>query len=426
VPDAAYEVNFAYLPPMSGLEANEPRLDPGAINVRIGEGRTAEVLRNLCYLVANGQHGAVRWARISEQISYMFGVNLDPPRYVPGRGEIEMTYTNRAGRVNNQPHLDLSTTGRGLLQTLLLLVYMAANPGAVLLLDEPDAHLEILRQREIYEVLSEAARQYGSQIIAASHSEIVLNEAADRDVVVAFLGKPHRIDDRSKQQLRKALAKIRFDDYYLAEQTGWVLYLEGSTDLAILRSFADTLGHTAAQQALTRPFVHYLGGNRPTEAEEHFYGLREAKTDLVGYVLVDHVAPSKIQIRPDLREHTWHKREIENYLCQRGTLIAWARSNGGAAADGWVQAMEQSIAEVERLMRLRNDGSPWSDGAKVSNDFLLPLFRAFYERLGLDNEMNKSNFHRLARYVAKGDLDPEVGLVLDEIVALANEANPVR
>ena len=35
------------LPPMSGLMANEIRLDPGAIDVRIGEGRTAEVLRNL-------------------------------------------------------------------------------------------------------------------------------------------------------------------------------------------------------------------------------------------------------------------------------------------------------------------------------------------------------------------------------------------
>ena len=47
-----------------------------------------------------------------------------------------------------------------------LLAYMYANPGAVLLLDEPDAHLEILRQREIYHLLTDAARESGSQIIA--------------------------------------------------------------------------------------------------------------------------------------------------------------------------------------------------------------------------------------------------------------------
>ncbi|MGL1386238.1 AAA family ATPase, partial [Vibrio parahaemolyticus] len=43
---------------------------------------------------------------------------------------------------------------------------MTANAGSVLLLDEPDAHLEILRQRQIYQVLSDAARESGSQFIA--------------------------------------------------------------------------------------------------------------------------------------------------------------------------------------------------------------------------------------------------------------------
>lgn len=48
VPAAASRLRPAYLPPMSGLAATETRLDEGAINVRLGEGRTAEVLRNLC------------------------------------------------------------------------------------------------------------------------------------------------------------------------------------------------------------------------------------------------------------------------------------------------------------------------------------------------------------------------------------------
>ena len=59
VPEAARDVRVAYLPPMSGLAANETRLDQGAINVRLGEGRTAEVLRNLCYQNPRGG----RWGR---------------------------------------------------------------------------------------------------------------------------------------------------------------------------------------------------------------------------------------------------------------------------------------------------------------------------------------------------------------------------
>ena len=125
-----------------------------------------------------------------------------------------------------------------------------------MLLDEPDAHLEVLRQRQIYQLLTEVAARQGSQIIAASHSEVVLNEAANRDVVIAFVGSPYRMDDRG-QQVLKALTDIGFDQYYQAELTGWALYLEGSTDLAILQAFAKTLKHPAAA-VLERHFVHYL------------------------------------------------------------------------------------------------------------------------------------------------------------------------
>ena len=221
VPKEASKIRVAFLQPMSGLAANEDRLDPGAINVRLGEGRTAEVLRNLCFQIVASEGGKAKWAQVCDRIKGLFGISLEEPTYITERGQIVMTYRNPSG-----VRLDLSSSGRGLQQTLLLLAHLAVNPGSVLLLDEPDAHLEILRQRQTYQLLAEAAQAHDSQIIAASHSEIVLNEAADRDVVVAFTGKPHRIDDRGAQVL-KALKEIGFEDYYQAEQTGWVLYLEG-------------------------------------------------------------------------------------------------------------------------------------------------------------------------------------------------------
>jgi L-lactate utilization protein LutC len=94
----------------------------------------------------------------------------------------------------------------------------------------------------IYSMLSEYANKHNSQLIAASHSEVVLDEAVQKDVVIAFVGKPHRIDDRGSQ-LRKALVEIGFADYYLAEEKRVVVYLEGSTDLSILQTFARRLSH---------------------------------------------------------------------------------------------------------------------------------------------------------------------------------------
>ncbi|MBF0306568.1 MAG: AAA family ATPase [Alphaproteobacteria bacterium] len=417
------DVRVAFLPPMSGLTATELRLDAGAINVRVGEGRTAEVLRNLCHQVLERSGGEEQWERVATRIRDLFGVALEHPKYSVERGEINLAYRNRRGI-----RLDISASGRGLQQTLLLLAHMTVNPGCVLLLDEPDAHLEILRQRQIYQILTDVAREHGNQMIAASHSEVVLNEAADRDIVVAFVGRPHRIDDRGSQVL-KSLKEIGFDHYYQAEEVGWVLYLEGSTDLAILRAFADVLDHPAKSH-LERPFVHYVL-NQPTKAQSHFHGLREAKADLVGIAVYDR----SDRAPPDdsrLRQYMWSQREIENYIARRDVLLAWTRwkaadQNAGPLFErDWVSQMEASIDSLEEALAKLRKPSPWGADIKVTDDFLDPLFVDFFERLKLPNLMRKTDYHDLARFARAEDLDPEIGRVLDAIVDVASTARPRR
>jgi energy-coupling factor transporter ATP-binding protein EcfA2 len=422
---AAQSVRIAYLPPMSGLISNELRMDPGAIQVRLGEGRTAEVLRNLCHSLAEGPEGDSRWLMLEERIRNLFGVKLHRPEYIAERGELTMEYTDR-----RSVKLDLSAAGRGLQQTLLLLAFLLANPGCVLLLDEPDAHLEILRQRQIYGTLTDVARLSGSQIIAASHSEVILNEAADRDVVVAFVGKPHRIDDRGSQVL-KSLKSIGFDQYYLAEEAGWVLYLEGATDLAILRALAKTLNHQAAGH-LERPFTHYIL-NQPGRAHEHLYGLREAKPDLVGLAVMDNFG-REAQGSTQLPIIQWKKREIENYLCFPIVLEDYAANLAAERSVGplfesvevahFRDVMHRCVEERVPPVALRNLADRWWDTVKASDDYLDPVFESFFQELGLPNLMRKSDYHRLADLVPAELIDPEVTLVLDRIVEVANSANP--
>lgn len=421
VPEQAASTRIAFLPPMSGLAATEDHLQEGAINVRIGEGRTAEVLRNLCYQIYSNDPGA-KWQTLVDQMKALFGVTLLPPEYISERGQITMSYRERG------VELDLVSSGRGLQQTLLLLAHLYTHPNSVLLLDEPDAHLEILRQRQTYQMLTETARLQGCQVVAASHSEVLLNEAADRDIVVAFIGKPHRIDDRGSQ-LMKALKVLGFEQYSQAEQTGWVLYLEGSTDLAILQSFASTLGHPAAE-VLKKPFVLYVG-NVQSKARDHFFGLREAKPDLEAIAIYD-----AIEIRESsgsgLREVAWRQREIENYLCFRETLLAFAAEIDGDSNSLFgkdlqlrqVEAMEQSIAQVSSALMTLRKVDPFGPDVKASDDFLVPLFQNYFERLNLKNLMPKTDFHVLARFVPAVLLDAEIVEKLDLIVATAGAAKP--
>lgn len=87
VPDPAKVVRVAFLPPMSGLLANETRLDQGAINVRLGEGRTAEVLRNLCYQISSTDDESQRWDGLVARMLRLFGVTLERPSYLAERGD---------------------------------------------------------------------------------------------------------------------------------------------------------------------------------------------------------------------------------------------------------------------------------------------------------------------------------------------------
>ena len=309
IPIHARDVQVAFMQAMSGLASEEAEIQPGRINVLMGEGRTAEVIRNLCFKIYNQSKDD--WESVKKIIFDLYGAQLDDPIRVEVRGAIEVTY--REPRINRS--LDLPASGRGMQQTLLIACHIMANPKTVLLLDEPDAHLEVLRQRRVYNVIRELAHRNGCQVISATHSEVLMSEAGEKDIIIAFVGRnPHRIDDRGAQ-VKKALTQIGFDQYYQADRTGWVIYLEGSTDLEILRAFAEKLEHPA-MSVLAEPFVHYVA-NDLKAAQSHFYGLREAKPDLKGVAIFDRLNRSRDAINESskhLRILEWRKREIENYL----------------------------------------------------------------------------------------------------------------
>ena len=427
IPELATKARVALLPPMSGLTDREFIKQPGEIGVLIGQGQTAQVLRNLCYRVCWLGDGTDKpsadWMALTEQLTRLFGVKLLLPKFIAERSEIVMGYEEKSGT-----RLDLSSSGRGLQQTLLILAHIYANPHTVLLLDEPDAHLEVLRQRQTYQLINDLAEEKGSQIVAASHSEVVLAEAANRGTVVAFVGKPHLLNDRTSQVM-KALTDLGWDQYYQAEQTGWVLYVEDSTDLAILKAFARILGHRALDY-LEMPFVHYVTTNLPQKSRDHFNGLREAKADLVGIALFDRLERA-LQPNEKLNEVMWSKREIENYFCTQEVLYAWAVHDVADDLFGIAEratrqaAMKKAIADVTHLLEI-DEKSPWSPDVKATDEVLDRVFRVFFKEINLPLSFRKRDYHLLAGFLSKQQIDQEVVEKLDAIVETASRAKPLK
>ena len=66
--------------------------------------------------------------------------------------------------------------------------------------------------------------------------------------------------------------------------------------------------------------------------------------------------------------------------------------------------------------------SPWDDEAKLSDDFLTPLFKIYFKKLSFPNLMNKKIFCELAEFKSSEN-SPEIESNLDKIAGIAARAS---
>lgn len=413
----AYGVRVAYLQPMSGLASSEDLLTPGSIDRKIGEGKTADIIRNICYQLLNpdrardvGPKGQneLYWEEIQSVLKARFGIQINEPAYNPDNGLLTMTYTE------NNSEYDLSSAGRGFQQTLLLLCFLYSNPGRIILMDEPDAHLEVLRQREVYNLISSITRKLKSQLIIASHSEIVLDEAAGgQDQVIAVIGQ-NAINLNSPtllKEAKKALTDIGWHKYYLAKLKKHVIYLEGSTDERNLIAFAEKLSHPV-KVLLEESYIDPVEGNIPGEAYSRFKSLKLVEPELKGLALFDKLDKTLDPNAP-LQVIQWTKREIENYFCFPEVFMSWAEASSRELfSQNYSEVMSDVISALYPPLYLSDRSNEWWSTEKMS-EWTGRVFSEFYKRIGQPNDMGKGNFHELIKFLPIEKIDSEVVEKLD-------------
>lgn len=322
----ASSLNIEILYPMSGITTEETLLPEGRINVLVGEGKTAEVLRNLCYHIWENDevHKTNYWKEITALNKQLFHIDLLEPQFNRIRGSIELKYK----KADIKSPLDIALSGRGQQQILLLIAYIYAHQKSIILLDEPDAHLEILRQRQIFALLKNLADKNDNQIIIATHSEVILDEAAETNLVMILDGEP--INIAKKTDIRSALKNIGIEHYYKAKRNKNIIYIEGSTDLEMLKSFATLLNHPSKDIYNDVINYYYTQDNEPDDTyqnqldrigrnyeshKRHFYALKAVVSDFKGFAIFDNDNRNRQnEVNEDLATIYWKRYELENYF----------------------------------------------------------------------------------------------------------------
>ena len=400
-PRQAADLEVVHVPPLVGVQRDEPRLDKGMQDLLVGQGQAGGILRNLLLEAAEKKNGD--WEDLVGHVRALFGMGLRKPVYSPAQPYILCEYDEPKG--SGRP-LDLANAGSGTLQVVLLLAFLYARPASVILLDEPDAHQHVVLQKQVYGLLRKVARERGGQVVLATHSEVVLDATAP-ERVLSFYGDEYRAlaTPTERDQLREALKRLTTTDLLLGQEVGAVLYVENESDERILKEWADILDHPA-RRFLARPFVHHLAGSNIRDAKNHFFALRAAFPEIRAACLLDgdnKNKPDAETTRAGMKVLRWRRYEIENYLLQPKTVERFVglplhRELVRNAFDRQVPVGTDYFGDHPALSRV-----------KASNEFLVPLL----EEVGMPTP--KRDLFLVAAAMRPEEIHPEVIEKLDVI-----------
>lgn len=407
------KLSSVFVPPMTGLSTDEPMLQPPKIEQMLGLGKPGDVLRNLLVVAHQREEG---WRNLTRAISKLFGSELLPPD--ASGPNILAEYKAHA----NGPKLDIASAGSGFQQVLMLLTFLNTREGSVLLLDEPDAHLHVILQDAIYSELRAAAASTNSQLVIATHSEVIIESVDPRELCMMY-GKPRLLsDDNERAQLIQSLGVLTHTDIMIAENAPGVMYLDDYTDMDVLRAWARVLDHPVLDLLTTgllwkARVIQQREGAKGIQAKEHYEALQLVKPGLPGLQLLDGDAHSGLQQTPvtgsGLQRLRWTRYEIESYLFHPDALARFVEKQvGESAATPHIADMKQYIQDKlpPAVVREPLGDDEYLNTVKARTRLIAPILEA----AGLAG-VHYTRFHEIAALMKPDEIHPEVKDKLDAI-----------
>ncbi len=407
-----------YIPSLSGLDIEEPEYSAGVVATRLAHGKGGTVLRNM--VKAASREGA-KWSTLQNTIESFFGFELAVPS---GVDPIKARY-----RHSVRDHwYDLLNGASGFLQTVLVQSALLHSDATLFLIDEPDAHLHALLKAKMYRLIREHCEENGCQVLIATHSGRLIEEAAREKGEKLFLVTASDLRPVRRQDAEQ-LSTIPSEEIVLAETTERVLYLEGKTDVDILREWAKVLDHPARQYLDTGFWVPTAEGKGRTFAKRHYRALKAQIPALRTLEVCDRnggksqrwdglglgelrIEEGRKSTPEGMKVVYWTRYETENYLIHPNAILRFISRLAGKVAEE--KASEYIEEYLPRALVERPFESTDTDQIKGKMTVGRVLSAAGVE-------LGESDYYQLAAVMSPNEIHPDVVTMLDEIVAqLAN------
>jgi len=317
------------LPATPGPSAHEDYLTLAAVHKMLSVREPSRVVRNILARLQQGEdQAALKF--VNEILATYFNVQLSQIDFDEKR-DLEI----RAPMEQDGYALDIVSSGSGLNQILQLASIIAWRKPALVLLDEPDAHLHSSVQAQLFDFLSSLVDRYGVQVILSTHSRDLISQAPLEAIIPVDASRQKLAPLQSIEHL--LLEYQRFGplsnvDLALLYQTKSCVFVEGPTDARLLPRVAERCG---AQL--------FIGPHQAVPFE--FQGVDKLKflpdlvklfEKLVGGELRWAVIRDSDSNVPEVKEkyaavgaglgaayfHQWQRHSLENYLIEPPLLLS--------------------------------------------------------------------------------------------------------
>ena len=219
----------------------------------------------------------------------------------------------------------------------------------------------------------------------------------------------------------------------------YVLYVDGPSDLNLLRALAERMAHPAADVWDDQANAFYLrdlrrvpcaaqadpGGGpgrdpRPLGSRfaltpaQHFRALRRDDPNLRGLAILDMGTEPRQEVEEDgLVTVWWRREEVERQLLKSEVLGMYAATRYFNRPV--IDRIEDELLDVTHSVH--PDGGRFVDDPerveRSPGEFVSEFFRRLADRIGDESLLPRGDLHRLVRSMDRRDIPPEVPRVLD-------------
>jgi AAA15 family ATPase/GTPase len=347
----------AYIPGLSGIPLLEEKRTKLIVERLAAAGDANTVLRNVLDLLkAKETDGKTGLETVQDYVSRVMGkltlkVDFDEDQHSRILAQFQTAEMAVADPRRFKP---LELAGIGFLQVIQIFSYLVYFRPVLLLVDEPDSHLHPTAQEKLISVLCEAARDFGTQIVLATHSpSVVRSLPADTKVIWMKDGAVQPNGDVAARNLM-----------------GWglldkrILLMTEDTGSAMLQSI---LSQWPDLERTTAIWPFHGTGKLPTP--ETINGLKGLFGDSIEIVIHrdrDFLMPGEVVALAtpyqDKGFHFWVTKcsDMEAYWGEQSIIEAHFGVSGEAAADILTEAVNAACAEnkaLEKRRTKRNDAS---------------------------------------------------------------------